>query len=86
MLYTAHEFQERVIATLAARPGHALVWGVSPVTIYLLAELQRLGLEQHVAGVADHRPGQCGRRIAQVTRQRLSSYAHASIPGAVLHL
>lgn len=61
------DLQTQVLAVLSERPGQILVWGISPATILLLAELRRLGLERHVIGLVDHRPHQQGRKIAAWT-------------------
>lgn len=61
------DLTERVLTALAERPGRMVVWGISPATMRLLAELRKLGLEQHVVGLVDHRPHQHGRKIADWT-------------------
>lgn len=64
---TGDDLTERVIDSLSQRPGRVLLWGVSRVTLSLLAELQRLGLESHVLAVIDHREGQQDRSFGRWT-------------------
>lgn len=64
---TGDDLTERVIDSLTQRPGRVVLWGVSRVTLSLLAELQRLGLDNHVMAVIDHREAQRGRSVGRWT-------------------
>lgn len=62
---TGDDLTECVIDSLSQRPGRVVLWGVSRATLSLLAELQRLGLDNHVAAVIDHREAQHGRSLGR---------------------
>ncbi len=54
----------QVVEEISERQARLLFWGVSHLTLEVLAELRRLDLTGAVLGLADHRPQQIGRALA----------------------
>jgi O-methyltransferase len=77
---------ERVLDSLAERPGQILLWGVSKTALCLLADLRRLGLDRHVTAVVDHRVEQQGRRIGPWTVSGIAENATWDVDYLVIGL
>jgi hypothetical protein len=56
--------REHLFTSLAEPDATFLLWGVSDVTLRLIADIRVLGMESRVLGIVDHRPDRVAMRIA----------------------